>query len=48
MKKKDTGNKLVFNKTAITELTDSQIQKINGGTDPLRSISYTIYVLTLL
>lgn len=48
MKKKDTSNKLAFNKTAITELNESQLQEINGGTDSLRSISIKIYVLTLL
>ncbi|MFB3385982.1 class I lanthipeptide [Flavobacterium sp. LAR06] len=48
MKKTETSNKLAFNKMAITELNDSQIQEINGGTDYLKSISITIYILTLI
>lgn len=48
MKKRNPSNKLSFDKIAITELNDSQILEINGGTDSLRSIPITIYILTLL
>ncbi|MWB96548.1 hypothetical protein GON26_19460 [Flavobacterium sp. GA093] len=48
MKKQNPGNKLAFNKAAVTELNDSQIQEINGGIDSIRSIPITIYILTLL
>lgn len=47
MKKQNTSNKLSFNKTAVTELNDSQIQEINGGYDSLRSIPITIFIATL-
>ncbi|MBP1221926.1 class I lanthipeptide [Flavobacterium sp. 1355] len=50
MKKQLTGNKLAFNKMAITELNDSEIQQVNGGASStsLNSIPITIFVVTLL
>jgi len=50
MKKQLTGNKLAFNKMAITELNDSEIQQVNGGagSTSLSSIPITIFVVTLL
>ncbi|MFB3385979.1 class I lanthipeptide [Flavobacterium sp. LAR06] len=32
MKKQNPHNKLVFNKAAVTELNENQLQEINGGT----------------
>jgi lactobin A/cerein 7B family class IIb bacteriocin len=34
MKKQNANNKLVFNKAAVVELNDNQLQNINGGTSP--------------
>jgi len=35
MKKQNTNNKLTFNKIAIAELNDDQLNDINGGTGDL-------------
>lgn len=35
MKKQSTVNKLVFNKTAVTELNNDELSAINGGTNDL-------------
>ena len=34
MKKQNGMNKLAFNKAAVTELNDSLLQDVNGGTSP--------------
>ena len=31
MRKQNPNNKLVFNKTAVTELNEKQLQEVNGG-----------------
>lgn len=31
MKKQNSNNKLIFNKTVVTELNDTQLQDVNGG-----------------
>ena len=35
MKKQTPNNKLAFNKAAVTELNERQLQDVNGGTSPL-------------
>jgi hypothetical protein len=35
MKTKNVNNKLAFNKAAVTELNDAQLQDVNGGSSPL-------------
>ncbi|WP_427871646.1 class I lanthipeptide [Flavobacterium sp. MMS24-S5] len=32
MKKQNSNNKLAFNKVAVTELNENQLNEINGGT----------------
>jgi hypothetical protein len=32
MKKQNTNNKLAFNKAAVTELNENQMEGLNGGT----------------
>jgi hypothetical protein len=35
MKSQSKNNKLAFNKAAVTELNDNQLQDVNGGSSPL-------------
>lgn len=35
MKKQKVDNKLIFNKMAVTELNDNQLNDINGGTNEI-------------
>ncbi|WP_409025083.1 class IIb bacteriocin, lactobin A/cerein 7B family [Flavobacterium sp.] len=35
MKKQNGINKLAFNKVAVAELNENQLQDVNGGTSPL-------------
>jgi bacteriocin-like protein len=35
MKKQNVNNKLIFNKAAVTELNDKELNDINGGTNDL-------------
>jgi len=35
MKSQNKNNKLAFNKAAVTELNDNQLQDVNGGSSPL-------------
>lgn len=39
MKKNALNNKLVFNKSAVVELNDSQLLDVNGGTSSLATVS---------
>ncbi|WP_395056132.1 class IIb bacteriocin, lactobin A/cerein 7B family [Flavobacterium sp.] len=34
MKKQNANNRLTFNKVAVTELNNSQIMNVNGGSTP--------------
>lgn len=46
MKNKNQNNKLNFNKLAVTELNDSQMQNVDGGTiTPIRTTSIVITIL---
>ncbi|WP_456313921.1 class I lanthipeptide [Pseudomonas shirazensis] len=47
MKKQNPNNKLAFNKVAVTELNERQLQDVNGGT-VVTSIVYSIIDLTLI
>jgi len=47
MKKQNPNNKLAFNKVAVTELNETQLQDVNGGT-VVTSIVYSIIDLTLI
>ena len=48
MKKQNVNSKLAFNKVAIVELNDSQLQNINGGSDPAGvSIAVSVAVITI-
>jgi len=44
MKSQNKNNKLAFNKAAVTELNDNQLQDVNGGSSPvcLPTIVWTI------
>ena len=42
MKKQNPNNKLTFNKVAVAELNESQLQDVNGGS--LISVAVTIAV----
>lgn len=48
MKKQNQTNKLGFNKTAVAELNDNQMSKVDGGNSlsPIRTTS--IVVITIL
>jgi len=35
MKKQNPSNKLAFNKVAVTELNDKQMNDVDGGTTPV-------------
>jgi hypothetical protein len=35
MKKQNVNNKLAFNKAAVTELNDFQMDNVNGGVTPV-------------
>jgi hypothetical protein len=49
MKKQNPNNKLAFNKVAVTELNENQLQDVKGGTSTvLPSSVITIVVLTLV
>jgi len=47
MKKQNVNNMLAFNKVAVTELNERQLQDVNGGT-VVTSIVYSIIDLTLI
>jgi hypothetical protein len=47
MKKQNPNNKLAFNKVAVTELNERQLQDVNGGT-VITSIVYSIIDLSLI
>ncbi|WP_117610281.1 class I lanthipeptide [Flavobacterium sp. ABG] len=47
MKKQNPTNKLAFNKVAVAELNEKQLQEVNGGTH-LPSVVYTMIMLTLV
>jgi hypothetical protein len=44
MKKQNTINKLAFNKAAVTELNDNQLNKINGLSFSLPASSFKCIV----
>ncbi|MFB3385981.1 class I lanthipeptide [Flavobacterium sp. LAR06] len=44
MKKQNSNNKLIFNKVAVAELNDNQLQDVKGGSFLLTSI---IVVVTI-
>jgi bacteriocin-like protein len=47
MKKQNVNNKLAFNKVAVTEINDNQLNQVNGGTF-LPSVVYTIIIMTIV
>jgi hypothetical protein len=44
MKKQNPNNKLAFNKVAVTELNDTQMYDVDGGTTPLCTVVITITI----
>ncbi|HKX85177.1 MAG TPA: class I lanthipeptide [Flavobacterium sp.] len=46
MKKQNVNNKLSFNKAAVTELNDSQLNDVNGGVTPFLYSVYISYMVT--
>lgn len=48
MKKQFRNSKPAFNKTAVTELNDTEINQVNGGGSSIRTIPITIFIATLL
>ncbi|MDX6192123.1 MULTISPECIES: class I lanthipeptide [Flavobacterium] len=48
MKKQNPTNKLAFNKTAVTELNETQLQDVNGGASTFTIFYPTIIVATLI
>jgi lactobin A/cerein 7B family class IIb bacteriocin len=40
MKKQNLNNKLAFNKAAVVELNDNQLQNVNGGSTPTTVSSF--------
>lgn len=47
MKKQNPNNKLVFNKAAVTELNEKQLQDVNGGASTV-TIFYPTIVITVV
>jgi bacteriocin-like protein len=45
MKKHNAINKLAFNKVAVAELNDNQLQAVEGGITPGIVIGLTIYII---
>ncbi|MWB95929.1 bacteriocin [Flavobacterium sp. GA093] len=48
MKKQNVNNKLAFNKVAVAELNETQLQNVEGGASTIIFPSFTITVITLL
>lgn len=46
MKNQNPHSKLIFNKTAISELNDSQLQEVQGGS--LISVAVTVAITILI
>jgi len=47
MKSQNKNNKLTFNKAAVTELNDNQLQDVNGGSAITISITITVTIITM-
>ncbi|MFC4816605.1 MULTISPECIES: class I lanthipeptide [unclassified Flavobacterium] len=47
MKRQNANNKLAFNKAAITELNDTSLTNVHGGSSETVSIAITIYLVTM-
>ncbi|QSW91096.1 MULTISPECIES: class I lanthipeptide [Flavobacterium] len=47
MKKQNLNNKLAFNKVAVTELNDKQMQDVDGGTTLLCTIIFITVVVVV-
>lgn len=47
MKKQNSNNKLAFNKTAVTELNDNQLQDVNGGSLLATAISAAVVAIII-
>ncbi|MWB96549.1 bacteriocin [Flavobacterium sp. GA093] len=46
MKKQSSNNKLAFNKAAVAELNENQLNNINGGIEESRNLIRTIIITT--
>ncbi|WP_166921615.1 class I lanthipeptide [Flavobacterium poyangense] len=48
MKKQNATNKLAFNKVAVVELNDNQMNDVDGGTTPVCTVVVSYLVATIL
>ncbi|MEP6930632.1 MAG: class I lanthipeptide [Flavobacterium sp.] len=48
MKKQNPNNKLVFNKAAVAELNENELQEVNGGTSVTIVGGTSLVFITLL